>query len=92
MGVEYKFQFSFSDIRQVENFLGSVDSFSRFDANYGFYEFRNTCGAGVIPDVHVKIETYGLYVCNNGGAGHEIIADLSKQIAMTFGGVVQEEL
>jgi hypothetical protein len=92
MGIEYKFQFSFSDIGQVENFLGSVASFSRFNADYGFYEFRNTCGVSAMPDVHVRIETYGLYVCDNGGAGHKIVTDLSKQIAMTFGGVVQKEL
>jgi hypothetical protein len=92
MGIEYKFRFSFSDIRQVEQVLDSITSFSRFDARYGFYEFRNAAGASVIPDVHVRIETYGLYVCDNGGAGREIIADLSQQVARAFGEVVSEEL
>jgi hypothetical protein len=67
MGIEYKLSFSFSDIRKIQRLLTLISSFSRFEHNVEMYEFRSSDSFGEMPNVFVKIEPDGLYLCNNGG-------------------------
>jgi hypothetical protein len=91
MGIEYKLSFSFSDIRKIQRLLTLISSFSRFEHNVEMYEFRSSDSFGEMPNVFVKIEPDGLYLCNNGG-GKKILADLVRQVESEFGPCELEEL
>jgi hypothetical protein len=55
------------------------------------YEFRNSDNLGEMPNVFVKIESDGLYLCNNGD-GKRILEDLIQRIEDEFGLGELEEL
>ena len=91
MGIEYKLNFPLSDIRDIQRLLTLISSFSRFEPNAEMCEFRNSDNLGEIPNVFVKIEADGLYLCNN-GSGKKIIEDLIQRIKCEFGSGKLEEL
>ncbi len=91
MGIEYKLHFSLPDIRKTQRLLTLISSFSRFEPNTEMYEFRNSDGLGEVPNVFVKIESDGLYLCNNGD-GKKILEDLIQQIEGEFGSGELREL
>jgi hypothetical protein len=92
MGIEYKLRFAISNFGQVESLLHTMSSLSRFEAISALYEFRSPHNANQIPDAFVKIESDGLYFCDNGGEGQQILKDLSQKIAREFGVFVLEDL
>jgi hypothetical protein len=91
MGMEYKLSFPLSDIREIQRLLTLISSFSRFEPNAEIYEFRNSDNLGEMPNVFVKIESDGLYLCNNGD-GKTILEDLIQRIEDKFGSGELEEL
>jgi hypothetical protein len=92
MGIEYKLRFTFSDFGQVESLLQAMSHLSRFEAISALYEFRSPCNINKMPDAFVKIESDGLYFCDNGGEGQQILEELSQKITRRFGAVVLEDL
>jgi hypothetical protein len=91
MGIEYKLHFPLSDIRKIQRLLTLISSFSGFEPNAEMYEFRNSDNLGEMPNVFVKIESDGLYLCNNGD-GKKILEDLIQQIEGEFGSGELEKL
>ena len=91
MGIEYKLSFSSSDIQKIQRLLTLISSFSQFDPNAEIYEFRRSDNLGKMPNVFVKIESDGLYLCNNGG-GEKLLEDLVQKIESEFGSCELEEL
>jgi hypothetical protein len=83
MGIEYKLRFAFSDSGQVESLLQSMPNLSKF---------RSPQNIDTMPDAFVKIESDGLYLCDNGGEGKVILEALAQKITQEFGSISMEDL
>jgi hypothetical protein len=92
MGIEYKLRFAFSDSGQVESLLQTMPSLSRFEASLALYEFRSSQNINKMPDAFVKIESDGLYFCDNGGEGEQILEALIQKITQEFDVISIEDL
>jgi hypothetical protein len=92
MGIEYKLRFAFSDSGQVESLLQSMPNLSKFEASSALYEFRSPQNIDTMPDAFVKIESDGLYLCDNGGEGKVILEALAQKITQEFGSISMEDL
>lgn len=86
MGQEYKITVaaSPSDAAQADFCLRRVPGFTNFDAARGDYIFRGPGNAEARPDVVMKIESDGFYLCEF-GASNAIIGAIVRTIVAQFG-------
>jgi len=79
MGHEFQLDFEVPDRSEADRVLRSVHGFEGFDEKYGLYLFRRVA-SGPMPDATAKIETDGIYVCDNGGAS-DVLDDIRAAFA-----------
>jgi hypothetical protein len=79
MGCEYMLDFEVSDRSEADAVLRTIHGFDGFDAEFELYSFRRSA-AGPMADANAKIETAGIYVCDNGGS-FQIAKDIQAAFA-----------
>lgn len=90
MGIEYTIKFTYSSTERVDALLRNVAGFADFDPTWRFFNYRNPNSRAAIPDGHARIESYGVYFCDNGGI--PILPSLIEKITSAFGTPVVEEI
>jgi hypothetical protein len=81
MGHEYRLEFELSSHAQADRLLRGIAGFEKFSEELGLYSFRRE-STGVMPDVDVKIEVSGIYLCSHGGS-----LELVKEIQAAFAAI-----
>jgi hypothetical protein len=81
MGYEYRLDFPIGNPSDVDAALRAVAGFERYDPDYHLYYFRRQ-STGAMPDAQIKIEKYGLYLCDN-GCGFAVLEDIRAALAPT---------
>lgn len=95
MGIEYKIEFQYKDCVKLAEILRAVPFFANYNESLKFYEYRANAKTDltVMPDAHAKIESNGIYFCNNcGTVSQEVWSHLVKSIKVEYGQLKIEEL
>jgi len=79
MGYEYMLDFEVSNPVEADAVLRAIDGFEGFNAEFDLYLFRRKATESM-PDAHAKVETTGIYICDNGGS-FEIVKDIQAAFA-----------
>ena len=91
MGVEYSLRFECRDPATLAELLRRIDG-SREDATtLNRFEFRNATNAGIMPDAEASPEPGGLYFCDYGGSGCQLLGHLVARVVSVFGPVTISE-
>lgn len=89
MGCEYMLEIAIENPTQVDAVLRGIPGYESFDPKCQLYAFRRKA-TGTMPDVMAKIESRGLYLCDNGGA-FEIVTEIRGALAaMGWSGELSE--
>lgn len=95
MAKEYLLRFPFERRGLLEDLLIRAPLFHGLAPRSGgleVYEFRSPANIDTLPDAHVTIEADGLFFSDNGGEGKQVLDELLRDIARTFGPPRVEEL
>jgi len=90
-GVEYKIRFKCPGTDAVAEALRPLPFARELPASEGF-ELRAAGSAAGMPDAWAKPEPGGLYFCDNGGAGRELLGLVVARLVRQFGVVTVAEL
>jgi hypothetical protein len=92
MGVEYTLRFAHPDGASVSAVLRRLPVAHELSPSGSEFELRAGRTAGAIPDATVRVEPYGLYFCDYGGAGREFLGLIVTRLVSQFGAVTVAEL
>ncbi len=92
MGVEYTLRFAHPDAASVSAVLRRLPVAHELSPSGSEFELRAVGTAGAIPDATARVESYGLYFCDYGGAGREFLGLVVARLVGEFGTVTVAEL
>jgi hypothetical protein len=90
VGIEYTLRFPKPDGVAVADALRPLP-FVRSMPEAEEFELRAQAAASM-PDAVMRIESYGLYFCDNGGRGREMLGVIVARLVSRFGPVTIAEL
>lgn len=92
MGFEYRIAFAYTQRDQVVRELSRLPSAIVASADSQTIEFRMDSQRDGMPDAMASVEDYGLYFCDNGGAGRDCLGRVVARLTSCFGLVQVSEL
>jgi hypothetical protein len=87
MGIEYKLQFAHSDPACIADSLRRLPMVREMSVRAGEFELRAMESTGTMPDATARVEPDGLYFCDYGGAGRQLLGILIARLVSEFGPV-----
>jgi hypothetical protein len=92
MGIEYTLRFDHSDMALVADAVRNLPSCLERVPPYNGFELRTGGSSTGMPDAFMQVEPYGVYFCDNGGAGREFLGVVVASLVSHFGTVTIAEL
>ena len=92
MGHEFKIRVAEEamDKARADECLRFVPGFTKFDEDRSFYIFREPTNLGEMPNVVVKLESDGFYVCDF-GSSQLVMPEISRVLSAHFGEIRLED-
>jgi hypothetical protein len=87
MGIEYKMQFTHTGTESVASILRRLPMVREVPADEGKFELRAGETQGTMPDATACVEPDGLYFCDCGGAGRQLLGVVIARLVSEFGPV-----
>lgn len=91
MGIEYSFRFAYPSEDAVVTALRRIEPVRELTSVPKSFELR-VQSADTVPDASMQIEPYGLYFCDYGGKGREMMGLVLTRLVSEFGEVTIHEL
>jgi hypothetical protein len=92
MGIEYTLQFDYPDPAAVVDGLRPLPFARELPPPSVGFELRAAGSDAAMPDATVQVEPYGLYFCDHGGAGRDLLGRVVACLVGRFGAVTISEL
>ena len=93
MGYEYKAKVAARQIDKTQAgiCLRAAPGFTTFDEEREFYVYREPSNSGEMPNVIVRLESDGFYICNFGGSSEALMKAILRSLEARFGAVQIED-
>jgi hypothetical protein len=92
MGIEYTLRFTYPEAAAVASVLRCLPLTRELPSPWVGFELRSPVSVGDMPDASVQVEPYGVYFCDNGGHGRELLGAVLARLVAEFGAVTVSEL
>jgi hypothetical protein len=92
MAIEYTLRFAHPDSASVAEALRPLPFLREPVPQSEEFEFSSARSTEVMPEASMRVKSYGLYFCDHGGVGREMLGIVVARLVSRFGSITIEEL